>query len=612
LHSGLNFMKTPRWTIEHALFGLAFLLALGVRFLNLGAAPLSDTEASWALQSVKIANGGQPALGPNPGYVMITSLPFFLLGSSNGLARFWPALAGALLVLLPAFFRKPMGSSAALILAFALALDPGLVAVSRSAGGGMPALAFGLLALGAAYQRRAILAGILGGLALLGGPALLTGMVGLALAWGAAFLLGKAGVMGKLPASWEQIASEISPENEQETIAIVPIYRTYIRTGLYFLLGTAVLLGTLFFLFLQGLAALSGSLTAYLRGWVEPSGIPALQLPAALLIYEPLQLILGVAGAVRSWSKKMLPFQFGRWLSLWALAALLVPMLYPARQVSDLIWVLIPLWGLAALELAHDLAMEVEKQNRMIVAGQTVLLLVLMVFAWNYLMVLSNANLLSGPAAWRNLLILVGGAAGMIVITTLLVSMGWSWPVARYGLVLGVSLALGFYMLSGMWGVSQVRPGSALELWSPIPAYGETDLFVKTISALSVQHTGQDKTLDAIVLADSSSLRWALRNWPNVRFTTNLSPKDVPSAIVAYQGQEPPSLAASYRGQDFPWESTPAWPGILPPDVSRWLTFRTAPLQSNEVILWARTDLFPDGAVKLQTQNPTSSEESQP
>ncbi len=41
-------------------------------------------------------------------------------------------------------------------------------------------------------------------------------------------------------------------------------------------------------------------------------------------------------------------------LSLWMLVALLLALFYPAHQVGDLAWMLIPLWSLAALELAHS------------------------------------------------------------------------------------------------------------------------------------------------------------------------------------------------------------------------------------------------------------------
>ena len=115
--------------IETSLFILALLLALGVRFYNLGAAPLTDAESEWALQALQVANpdkvNGTLEIGPQPAYVLLTSVMFDLFGASNFLARFWPALAGSLLALVPFYLRtnkvrRPLGRYAALILAFGL------------------------------------------------------------------------------------------------------------------------------------------------------------------------------------------------------------------------------------------------------------------------------------------------------------------------------------------------------------------------------------------------------------------------------------------------------------------------------------------------------------
>ncbi len=585
-------MKTSRWTIEHALYGLVFGLALGVRFLRLGAAPLTDFEAGWALGALEISgrgtSSGAIALGPNPAYGMLTGLLFFLLGSSNGLARFWPALAGALLVFLPLFFRRQLGQRTALCLALGLALDPGLVFAARTAGSALPALAFGLLALGATYRRQAALAGILGGLALLSGPGLLTGAIGLGLAWGATRLLARTGAVGG------------SPEQPGETPAGPD--PAWLRRGLSFLAGTALLAGTLFFRFPQGLGALAETLTAYLGGWGSSSGAPALRLPIALLVYHPLPLVFGCVAAARGWLGRSPQAGLARRLSLWALFGLLMPMLYPARQVEDLIWMLVPLWALAALEIADDLAVDIAAQNRPVAAGQAALLVILLAFGWNYLLVLSGANQLAGQAALRSMAILAVGVTGMGAVTTLLVSLGWTWPTAQRGLVWGVCLGLGLYMLAAGWGLWQVRPAGDQELWSRTPSAGEASLLASTLQDFSEWHTGFPRALDAVVLVDSPSLRWLLRDWPEVRYATELSPGELPSAILAYKGQEPPALTARYRGQDFAWETAPAWEGLLPADLARWLAFRQGPEQQNELILWVRADLFPGSSAEDQAE----------
>ena len=143
-------MDFSKVKLEHIFFITALLLAALVRFLNLGVAPLSDPEARLVLDAWQLAQGavgvGEFHPAPFPGYILITSLLFNLLEPTNFLARFLPALAGMCLLLVPIWLRDMLGKPAAILLAFGLALDPGLVAASRLASGPMMALAFGLLA----------------------------------------------------------------------------------------------------------------------------------------------------------------------------------------------------------------------------------------------------------------------------------------------------------------------------------------------------------------------------------------------------------------------------------------------------------------------------------
>ena len=133
-------MRKIEPTLEHAFYALALALAVGLRFLHLGTLPLSDFEAAWALQALRVTQGYHPVLGPNPAYVHLTAVLFYIFGASDFLARFWPALAGCVLVLVPWFLRSRFGRIPALVLAFGLALDPGLVAMSHLAGEPMLAI----------------------------------------------------------------------------------------------------------------------------------------------------------------------------------------------------------------------------------------------------------------------------------------------------------------------------------------------------------------------------------------------------------------------------------------------------------------------------------------
>src|SRR5258708_24048829 len=167
---------------EKALYLLALLIALRVRLLQLGALPLTDLEAKWALQAYAVAQGSPPALGSQTAYILPTALAFFLAGfSTNFLARLIPALVGSALVMVPYLFRGRLKPQPSLLLAFFLALDPGLVALSRQAGSSILAVTFALLAWGSWEHTKPRPAGIFAGLALLSGPALSEGLLGLGL-----------------------------------------------------------------------------------------------------------------------------------------------------------------------------------------------------------------------------------------------------------------------------------------------------------------------------------------------------------------------------------------------------------------------------------------------
>ena len=111
-------------------------------------------------------------------------------------------------------------------------------------------------------------------------------------------------------------------------------------------------------------------------------------------------------------------------------------------------------------------------------------------------------------------------------------------------------------------------------------------------------------------LADSAALQWALRDFPNARYETALSPTESPPVVITEKGADEPRLAQQYRGQDFVWRLYPGWQGAFPPDFINWLAFRQAPLAQEQIILWARTDIFPGGGserrreVSLHNFNP--------
>ncbi len=574
-------MKWDQVTFERLLVALILLLAVGVRLFNLGRAPLSDGEASWALQSLSIARGAPVEIGPQPGEVSLTGLAFMLFGSSNFIARLYSALAGIALVAAPLLFKRRLGSLATLILMAGLALDPGLVVMSRTAGGPMGAIGFGALAFALAYARQPLFAGVAAGLALLSGPALITGLISLTLAWGLTALLQRRQAAG------EEMA-EVSPDwlRGKE-------WRVFLISAL----ATLLLAGTLFLRLPQGLSAWMSALPAYLSGWVNPSGTPALRLLVALLVYQPLASLFAGLGAVRGWLRSDRLAQFS---SLWFAFALLLAAVYPGRQMGDLVWALLPLWVLAACELARLLSGF--SGNRWAPFALALVVFILLVLFWLNLLGLGGAIIDLQASAMR--LGLLAGLLGLIAILSLLVGMGWSWDAARLGFVWGVCAALGLYGLSALWHATQLRAPGQYELWQPVPEARNADLLSATVRDLSEWNTGLTDEIDLTLADESPSLRWELREMKKlVQVPADQADavSGAPSLVIARLLDQTPRLAETYRGQDFGWWVSPGWQGALPPDFLRWVTSHQAPLQIEQVIVWARSDLFPGESAASQS-----------
>ena len=145
----------------------------------------------------------------------------------------------------------------------------------------------------------------------------------------------------------------------------------------------------------------------------------------------------------------------------------------------------------------------------------------------------------------------------------------------------------------------QALQAAAREAGVAVHGYGmdecEVRLLVTPSTAAAYTYPpGLRDEIDVLVTVESPSLRWALRDFPRARFVPGLAANEAPSVVITLKNQETPVLAQAYRGQDFNWRVYPGWEGPLPPNAPAWLAFRQAPLLSEQVVLWARIDLFPD------------------
>lgn len=573
---------------EGWLYGLAFLIAIALRFIQLGAAPLTDSEATLALQALHLAQGKSEILAPQPAYILLTSLFFLVIESTNFMARVVPALVGSALVFAPYFFRDKLGARPALILAFLFAIDPGLVALSRQSNGTILAVAFLIFAWGLWINRREIAAGIFLGLALLSGPSVWSGVLTLLLTW--VFLRG----MNLRPTADQAMALQQS----QDVISNSPVSNSLfanhdVRNTLLALLSTVLLAGTLFFTVPNGLSAVFASLPAYFTGWVTPSTSTAARTLFTFIAYEVLGISLAVFALVRGFrtgSKRIIR------LSLWLGVALLLAVFY--RQADELAWAILPLLALAAMEFSR--AFDVYREELVEAGVMVFVIFILMVYIW-----FNISGLALNPAAVPTTVPILGtvqdarafvlyGLISILIVGFALVAFGWSMRMARLGATWSFAIFFGLYSLGVAWGASGLRNPGGVELWlaeSTRPL--QADLLrasVDDISEFSMGHI--DAQPVTIYGVSSPALEWLLRD-NDVTVVSTLDPQMAPPIVITTVMNDL-GLPAAYRGQDFTWRQTPQWAVVQNHDWVTWLVFRKLPLEPETILLWARDDLFPD------------------
>ena len=571
-------MNSSRLKNEGWLYWLAFLIALGLRIVQLGAAPLTDSESQFALQALNIAQGQETLIGPQPAYILFTSILFFITESTNFAARFLPAIAGSLLVFTPLYFREKLKPHAALVLAFLFAFDPGLTALSRQANGMILAVVFLISAWGMWRNGRAIPAGVFAGLALLSGPSIWSGVL----------------ILGLTSVFLRRMTGNTTQQPEQE----------FVRSLLLALVATLLLGGTLFFTNPKGLSALFNSLPVYFNGWTSPSVFTPGRMLISLSAYEPLGLFLAIFAIIRGFR-----IQSGRVirLTVWLGVSLLITVFY--RQTSELVWVIIPLLTLAARELSHSFDIYPEERVEIsVVAGGIMILLMYIGFTVSNIGLNPYSELGSTtmPISGRLLDLPIGpryviliGAMLILVVCINLVAFGWSLRTARLGTVWSFSLFLGIYTLAAAWGTSGQRTPNGIELWQPDQPPVQADLLMKSVNDISLFSRGQIESQPVTVMGiDSPALEWALRNH-DVTIVNVLDPLNAPPIIITPLMNEL-GLPSAYRGQDFTWRQPPVWDAVQAPDWIKWLVYRQLPGETETIILWARDDLFPDARENTQ------------
>ena len=545
----------------------ALIVALGLRLIRLAHLPLDDGEAALALQALAAARGSDTVFGAFPAYVGLTGLGFKFFSDTDFLARFWPALVGALIVFVPQLFRKWIGRWPATLLSIVLAVTPEMVGLSRIIGSPMMAFIFLLLAAGLFLNRKPGFSGIALALALMSGEGF----------WMGAVILGVSAGLSEWLFNLSAVL-DLSEIGDRKSF-----WTTF---GLAF--GAAILLvGTGFFMAPANLGGVFAGLVNFIRGFALSSGTPLVHYFLVLIGYTSEALLIGLIGSIRTISTKS---KLDIFLTIWWLVGLTFIILYPAGGSAELIWVTLPLWVLTIRVMFF--AWRTPGEYRFVMAVTAIAVVIVLAF-----ILLAFRGLINAPFAqgynWNFLLAIVGGAV-LLVAIVVLVWLGWSQEAGLSGLLAGLSIVfmLGLFALSVH--STGLAPETSVELWYPDRDRVSTEwLRIEMDRVIDWNTSGQGAVEIAVSDYDVPSMRWFLRNDPSVVFVPYLPLVSQPGILITGI-EENPGIASSYRGQDLVWSQEVVWSAVTPVQYLSWLLIRDAPLVDHQIILWVRTDLMPD------------------
>ncbi len=513
------------------------VLAVLVRLVGLGHAPLGAAEADLAARAWDAARGLNPDPAAGGWLTSWLASVFFVTGPSAFWARLLPALTGALFPLLARAWQPVWGRAAARAVALLWAVDPALVAASRLAWG--PALALALTwAAWTAYRRgRVALAGVLALAALAAGPT--SGWAGLALL---AILF------------WEP-----RPRTARRGWA-------WAGLALTLLLLTTAGLG-----YPAGLGGWAGGLVAWAQGWGRGDGVPPL---AGALYLAPL-LLWAAWGAWRE-PVRGSRAATGVALTVGALTAGLW-LVYPARQAADLAWV-----SAFAAPWAAQAVLDARGRWSPAAGALAAGLVVLALFG---LLTLAADGLLGTPWLLRaGLVVLALLAAGLLAV----VVHGFAGPQAvRRG------AGLAALVLTGLWaGLSLShawRAAASDEFWQHDGAAADLRALEASLTFWGDRlGRGASVDLEGVIVSPHPALRWLQASrFPRLEPRLALMPGEQPPVVLTEPDDDP---GGGYRGQRYRLSEQPVLPDARA--WARWFVYRQAEVQAASIILWVREDLF--------------------
>jgi uncharacterized protein (TIGR03663 family) len=603
-------------SLDAVLYALFVVFGTALRLINLSGIVLNDAEAHEALaafRAIMPQAAGSVLVSHQPLAFAFNTLIMAVGGANNLTARLATVLISIVLILMPILFRRWLGRVGALIASGLLTMSSVLLVSARTMSGPVWSIA---LALGAVWliarfveTRRAtyaIMATVFLALTAIGAES--AGfLVVIMLVGGLIFALLTNNPAEEVNESADDDLNEPFETEKAENSGVV-VFRNVVRAWPWLRgLGASGLalavIGSVFFLYPQGLSAFGDTLSHGIQGFLyrpieNPTAFPLL----ASLIYEPVLWVFGLIGVWLILRETVSFIQ--RALIGWLIVAVLACLIYPGAGAEHALWLTVPLVGLAAYSIERIVSPVVDRFWQVPTWGPWLhgvgMLATLCITGINLLMV-GRAALNTMPALIPALdqpfrLVMIGLTIALTVILFFLSGSVWGGRAAWHGTGIGVLFFLGAYSLSGGWHVAVVNADDPREFWRTQAVSQNLTLLDSALTEASLRASGMRDTMPVTVVGtDDNALAWVLRRFYKTTFIMQPSAGTNTPVVLIPTDNAKPTLGAAYVGEPFALYNTWDRSTVQYWDMVPWLyeqNTRVEPTAGQKVTLWVRSDVY--------------------
>jgi hypothetical protein len=367
------------------------------------------------------------------------------------------------------------------------------------------------------------------------------------------------------------------------------------------------------------LAIITGSIGSQ----IEP--VPAFYALRALLIYEPMLLLLAFASiltVIRTTTQFL-----DRLMLMWLMVGSVLLLLYQGQTAGHALLLVVPLaWLVSALldRILTSDPLSIMQGEYFIYARNRQNLLNWLVASVVFLLLIMGGvhlqevgrGLQSAPtdgslsvymeasfAAFRASATWAAITAMLMVVVYLLIGSYRGAQTAFQGFVLGFSVFMLVFNVGSGWNTAVVHAANPLEFWYGSTPAADTYLLRQTLVEISRRDTSGFPEIPVTIVTNADAglredglVAWLVRDYPNARFVPSLTDALRDEIILLAETPEDPDLGGSYVGQRFGVRQRWAIDQQLRSAdwLSWWMQRRTANggMTVDHAVLWLRADVY--------------------